>query len=468
MSIFLFSLLFRNSTKLKCGNSAKILNKIIDCEVLSSEEECVLIGTVYKEMKLKPSILDEFKDNYGISASVLPLGNFSSDDDSLTLEDESGRIRLGGLLGKPDVIAALVTGVVLGVKGHVETVGTFTVNDIILPGDNLLYSRIALNTTALPTPKDADQHILLVSGLKFGSVGSPISPSTLFSTQLLLDYIAGRIGESNDAVPKSIVKVIIAGNSVVESTVLSKDKAVSAKQQAAAVAPLNQFDMFLAQLLASCPVDVLPGETDPSSINFPQQPLHPCLLPRAVRFKTNLKLVTNPYESSVAVSTPNINDSTKLRILGHSGKPLSDIALQTSVAKTVSVTSVAVMDVETDANDDTGADTNNSTDTDIGAQYLTMLENTVKWGNFCPTAPDSLPCYAFVDKDPFVLDLGADDSAMPDVIFAGNSPAYTSSLFESKDKRHKTRIVCVPSFHQARQVVLLNVNTLETNVLSFQ
>lgn len=44
--------------------------KILDLE---EEVECVLIGTVYKEMRLKPSILDEYtKDMGAVQARMAP------------------------------------------------------------------------------------------------------------------------------------------------------------------------------------------------------------------------------------------------------------------------------------------------------------------------------------------------------------------------------------------------------------
>ena len=68
-----------------------------------------------------------------------------------------------------------------------------------------------------------------------------------------------------------IYRVIIAGNSVVEAGSLSRDKSVNLKQQAAAAVPLKQFDTLLCQLLLNCPVELIPGQTDPCSINYPQQ-----------------------------------------------------------------------------------------------------------------------------------------------------------------------------------------------------
>lgn len=65
--------------KTKWGENALILNKVIDCETLTEGHECILIGTTYKEMKLKPSVLDEFKDMYGISGAVQAVKNYSSE-----------------------------------------------------------------------------------------------------------------------------------------------------------------------------------------------------------------------------------------------------------------------------------------------------------------------------------------------------------------------------------------------------
>jgi DNA polymerase delta subunit 2 len=53
-----------------------------------------IVGTLYKSMKLKPSVLDQFKDSAGISAPVEPLSNYTDDEDTMVLEDESGRVML--------------------------------------------------------------------------------------------------------------------------------------------------------------------------------------------------------------------------------------------------------------------------------------------------------------------------------------------------------------------------------------
>lgn len=49
----------------------------------------------------------------------------------------------------------------------------------------------------------------------------------------------------------------------------------------------------------------MPGDNDMSDAFFPQQPLHPVLLPHAARM-SSLRLVTNPFEftAHVSKSTP--------------------------------------------------------------------------------------------------------------------------------------------------------------------
>jgi hypothetical protein len=66
---------------------------------------------------------------------------------------------------------------------------------------------------------------------------------------------------------------------------------------------------------SAVPVDVMPGENDPSNVTLPQQALHPCLLPLASRY-SSLRTVTNPYDAEVA----------GVRLLGTSGQPQRDIA----------------------------------------------------------------------------------------------------------------------------------------------
>ena len=48
----------------------------------------------------------------------------------------------------------------------------------------------------------------------------------------------------------------------------------------------------------SVPVDVMPGQFDPSNHALPQQPMHHCMFPLAAAYPT-VQSVTNPYEAQV-------------------------------------------------------------------------------------------------------------------------------------------------------------------------
>ena len=76
---------------------------------------CWIIGTLYKEMKKKPCVLDELDVNAG---AVPVMASYTDDDDYLVLEDETGRIQLlpGADAGAALDVKRLVTGVVVAVR----------------------------------------------------------------------------------------------------------------------------------------------------------------------------------------------------------------------------------------------------------------------------------------------------------------------------------------------------------------
>ena len=128
-------LLLEEAKKRWAVPNLRYTEKIIDSET-SQGEEFVLIGTLYKEMQLKPSVLDEFKDFANISSVVKPLQNYTSGTDFLILEDDSGRVRLRGL---EHIADNLVTGITLALRGQIDDTGIFQVR-ISLPLYYRLYS----------------------------------------------------------------------------------------------------------------------------------------------------------------------------------------------------------------------------------------------------------------------------------------------------------------------------------------
>lgn len=77
-----------------------------------SQETCIIIGTLFKDQSLKPSILKEISDDNQL-VPLPPRSNYNDENDFLILEDELQRIRLEGKIN----VSALVTGIICGVLG---------------------------------------------------------------------------------------------------------------------------------------------------------------------------------------------------------------------------------------------------------------------------------------------------------------------------------------------------------------
>jgi DNA polymerase delta subunit 2 len=84
------------SAEKKWGGECARVEKVID---LASGDQGYVIGTLYKEQKYKPCVLDEFTDEMAGKNLVVARHNFASEDDSFILEDESGRVTLEGAQG---------------------------------------------------------------------------------------------------------------------------------------------------------------------------------------------------------------------------------------------------------------------------------------------------------------------------------------------------------------------------------
>jgi len=61
-----------------------IIDKVISLQ--PNQPSCVVIGTLYKEQKLKPSVMDSFVEEFDGNVRKEDVENFASKDDSLLLE----------------------------------------------------------------------------------------------------------------------------------------------------------------------------------------------------------------------------------------------------------------------------------------------------------------------------------------------------------------------------------------------
>ncbi|KAF9368649.1 hypothetical protein CPB97_004403 [Podila verticillata] len=379
---------------------AKHVDKVLDVQ---QGEISYLVGTVYMDMKLKPNILNDITKDHWIAAQP-DRPKYTDDDDSVYLEDESGRVKLVGSKISSDFF---VTGVVMGALGSEDANGDFKVVDVCFAEAADQESVSHMETD------ESDKYVALVSGLGIG--GPNFKPLEL---DLLAEYLTGDLGVSKEQVDCSnIVRVIVAGNSIITPEIVEDDtktKKYGYDRSTFDTEPTTIFDGFLQEICSSVPVDIMPGDKDPSSVTMPQQPVHPALLPSAREYST-FHSVTNPYWTSI--------DNTTL--LGTSGQTVDDIYKYVK-----------------------------------SEDRLDMAVKTLAWRHMAPTAPDTLWCYPFKDRDPFIM------TKTPHIYFIGNQDKFASQLVTGKQGQ-RTRVVTLPSFASTGTIALVNLRTLDCHSVNF-
>lgn len=220
----------------------------------------------------------------------------------------------------------------------------------------------------------------------------------------------------------------------------SRVQVLSAADQALLAEPLVTGDVVLSSIAAAVPLDVMPGESDPSNYTMPQQPLHRCLLPLTSRF-SSYRPVTNPYDAEVH----------SVRFLGSSGQAVDDIVRYTEEDVLSSVDADGDVDAAGRAVDAAvdaagpgagagaapGSDAAGGSPAGDGAKAtaaspsraITALERSLTWRHLAPTAPDTLACYPFFDHDPFVIDTA------PHIMFSGNHNAFATKHIKRACRR---------------------------------
>ncbi|XP_019716727.1 DNA polymerase delta subunit 2 isoform X1 [Hippocampus comes] len=376
-----------------------LVRKLCD---LQAGEQCCIVGTLFKRMDLQPSILKEISEEQHNLLPQPPRVKYISDTDELILEDELQRIKLEGKINRD----RCVTGSVIAVYGAERNDGKFTVED---------FCTADLPAQSVRPALDSDRFVLLVSGLGLGSSHA----DSMLGLQLLVDMVTGQLGDQGEqSGAATISRVLMAGNLLSQSTQdkdgSTKAKYLTKKTQAGSVEAIRLLDELLFQLVTSVPVDVMPGQYDPTNYTLPQQPLHRCMFPLSSVYPT-LQLASNPYQATV--------DGVKF--LGTSGQNVSDIVRYSSM---------------------------NS--------HLEILEETLRLRHLAPTAPDTLGCYPFYMKDPFILE------ECPHVYFSGNAPTFESKRLTGADGQ-EILLVTVPTFHSTQTACLVNLRTLECEPISF-
>lgn len=295
------------------------------------------------------------------------------------LEDESGRLRL---IGTPLHISMLVTGCIIAVMGTENANGDFDIVDMKIPdlprqpqrwerddGSAILANGGGKSKRPEQKGRKTGGKVAIVSGLGINGEGG----DTL-TLDLLMEYLLGEAcGQSTQHEVGKISRLIIAGNSITESTPLNSrdeltDKKTSKKYGYDSSnynpAPTARLDDFLATLLPSMPITLLPGESDPANVSLPQQPIHPAMFPHSRAYTPMpgsvgpgwFDSVTNPWEGDV----------DGWRMMGNGGQPIDDVFKYVE-----------------------------------GDDRLEMMENLLRWRCGAPTAPDTLCKHPPISREPF-------------------------------------------------------------------
>ncbi|KAI5294533.1 hypothetical protein KEM52_003770 [Ascosphaera acerosa] len=391
------------------------------------------------------------------------------------LEDESGRIRLVGSVIEQ---ATLVTGAIIAVLGTENGNGDFEVFDMRVPDLAPQPGRWA--TTAAPplhsknksSPPRRRKKIALLSGLEINGSGSDTT-----ALALLRDYLLDA-GAAVCPSPAQITRLIIAGNSIgadaihhvaaADTTRPSLDPPKSRFRRkfrydpaSFNASPITQLDDFLAELLPSLPITLLPGPADPANYTLPQQGVHRAMLPRAKSYCADdpadpaggwLDNTTNPWEGEVdgwrvwACSGQNVDDVMRYLDFGEEG--------------------------------DSGAEAR-----------MRAMEALLRLRTVAPSAPDTLFCYPYQDKDPFTLE------ESPHVFLIGNQPATLCKTITFRPapanaaieglslgddvaadddgdgddgKTVRVKMITLSKFSETGEVLLLDAETLEAEVVRFE
>ncbi|OJT14112.1 DNA polymerase delta small subunit [Trametes pubescens] len=428
------------------------------------------------DMPLKPNVLEDVARDRSLPAPP-PREKFYSDEDSIMLEDESGRICL---VGDRIRSACLVTGVILGALGIETHNGDFEVVDLCYPGmapqpsAGIEWPAPTIGGDAMDVDESAstsapsDEWVALVSGLEVGST----NPSD-GQIQMLAEYLTAEISSPEEQSQAArISRLIIAGNSlgaptgntdVVNGDSERKSRRYGNDASSFTPHPTQNLAAHLTDVCRSMPVHLLPGPSDPAATILPQQPLPRAMFGGASHYATfssesnptYIHLAPNdlPAQSSSRASQPSASSSKPKAngtsaasqgtirptrtIFVHSGQPVDDMF------KYVPSPPISRM---------------------------TLAEATLKWRHMAPTAPDTLWCHPYFARDPFVI------TQTPDVYVVGNQPAFATRLVRDDEQdedesgaraEKRCRIVLLPSFKDSGTLVLVNLRTLAVRRVQF-
>lgn len=442
------------------GGNAEKEKKGQENELHPNSNYCIVIGTIFKRMKLQPDVVRELSHGDFHVNCERYLGHYTSQDDKLVLEDEDESISLTGNIDPKK----FVTGITVALLGEsIDDASHFFVRDICYaePNSQILYEDLSQVERPLQQLANTEPiYLMVVSGLGFHQdMGK--NEVLIKALQDMIDFVWGAEKYSEDERSSRVSRILVAGDSLLESRLIEPsdssqegDLALKMKQSRqvkpfkGSIQAVKHMDDFFAQLSKTIEVHVMPGPSDPSSHLMPQQPFHPCMFPKSCMFST-FNCTTNPHHAIY-------NDNVE--ILATAGQNIDIISKFSGIKDTIEIMKCHLM-----------------------------------WGNSAPSAPDNLYSVPYEDDDPHVIEF------IPEVYIAGNQESYRTDFYyyssgelgssttttpeptsqqqplssdksnvASYGKKKRTLLVTIPRFNETYSCVLINLKNLESHLLSFR
>lgn len=377
-------------------------------------------------MKLKPSCLKGMENMYGISR----IEKFIDENDYLSLEDTSGRVKIDKLYSKINV-NEFVSGIPIAFKGKLNDKGAFVVDDY-------LYYNIQNTNKTLNTPMDIESStinqdknlILFISNLKIGQSNENEDSHLKFARTMLVDFIQNKnLNNKLSDISNKIKRIIFVGSSVyVNEKIeeLEKGSFIKAEEYKKELKDIidnyTLLDKYLKIISSYIQVDLINSIDGNDEVYFPQNPNSQFLFLdniSNINAKT-LNLVSNPYSFEIYSS----KTKTKKAFLGTSGENINTILQYTDIT-----------------------------------DPLIAMQKTIEWGHLAPLAPDTLRIYPYSECDPLLL------NKIPDIYFISGKKDLNKKIIKYNKKN--VLLIELPDFSFTCKGVIYNVDDDSLNEINF-
>lgn len=323
---------------------------------VGNNPEEIIIGCIYKEMKMKPSALKEINVIQHLTSHRLEKPKYTSQDDYLYIEDENGRLLLDFSqydvpIMLPSISSStrlrsmtkpehLITGMVLALQGRSNKHSIFFVQAIHMPEmapqnirpNAILYKVLnennpirqfyetretSMETLTSAIEKEDSNFIMFVSGLKISH-----EQNNMAHLAFLVTFLKGILPTTlHRRLAKKISRVVFAGNNIYEHADVNLGLLGSFrmneqfnKMYKSLEESHKALDNYISEVAQFLDVLIMPGMLDASDGFFPQSKIHELTLPKSFASK-RVTGVTNPCEFEIG----------NMLFLGSSGENVTNL-----------------------------------------------------------------------------------------------------------------------------------------------